>query len=266
MGNVLSETTSRATKGIFGKKEPYVCQNCGTLKEPYLANVMRGKELWLYPQCPCDVETERKRQEEIEREDRERRIESLYGRSGLSKRLMTCTLESFQVRPGTERAFKAVAGYVETFEVSTEKGLLLMGGYGNGKSHLAAAICHALIEREFSCRFWTVPQLLGRIRSTFNQGNRENEEDILRPLRHCDLLVLDDIGTEKVTDWVSQTLFVIIDDRYQAMKPIVFTTNCTAKELEERVGGKTYSRIIGMTEGVVVGASDYRKRHLKGGE
>ena len=264
--SALSGIGSKDMKATSSKPDPIQCPTCKTTKYPYQPIPIIAPHIWRHTQCKCEIEKEQQEREREAAVARQERAERLYSKSGLSKRLMACTFESFEKRPGTEKALEAANRYAEMFTGKTEKGLLFIGGYGNGKSHLAAAICHELIKREVWCVFWTVPQLLARIRSTFNQGNQEQEADILRSLRSCNLLVLDDLGTEKVSDWVAETLFVIIDNRYQDMKPVIVTTNCSPKELAEKVGGKTHSRILAMTEGVLVKAGDYRTRHIQGGE
>ncbi|MRB85087.1 hypothetical protein GH851_31765, partial [Bacillus thuringiensis] len=83
------------------------------------------------------------------------------------------------------------------------------------KTHLAAAIANELSKQGFIVVFQSVPELLQRIRSTFNSDNKENETQIMRALLECDLLILDDIGAEKTTEWVEEKLFNVIDGRYR---------------------------------------------------
>ena len=77
---------------------------------------------------------------------------------------------------------------------------------------------------------------------------------------------MDDLGAEKPSDWVSEQLYMIINSRYEDMLPTIITTNCNTKELIERLGERTVSRIIEMTEPVTIKASDYRLKSYLGGK
>jgi DNA replication protein DnaC len=89
-----------------------------------------------------------------------------------------------------------------------------------------------------------VPELLERIRNTFNRNERESEKDIMNALLHCDLLVLDDVGSEKVSDWVLDVLFRMVDGRYRQKKPILYTTNLNPKELKHQLNERIYDRMV----------------------
>ncbi|MGG3997902.1 ATP-binding protein, partial [Aneurinibacillus thermoaerophilus] len=119
--------------------------------------------------------------------------------------------------------------------------------------------------------FQTMAELLERIRNTFNKKEKETESEIMDALRDCDLLVLDDIGAEKITDWVLDVMFRIIDGRYRKKRPILYTSNFLPADLlirfmpqqpteEDKIKAqRIHDRIIGTSIIVENKASSYRR-------
>jgi DNA replication protein DnaC len=107
--------------------------------------------------------------------------------------------------------------------------------------------------------FVVVPELLRAIRKGFNQPNDDSDK-LVKLTEEAQLLVLDDLGAEKPSDWVREQLYVIINRRYENMLPTIITTNCTTKELIDKIGQRTVSRIVEMTTPYKITAEDYRLR------
>lgn len=192
----------------------------------------------------------------MEEQEQRRKIEQIFGAS-LGSRIEKCTFDRFQPRPGTEKALAAAKQFVEQWP-DTE-GLLLAGTYGNGKTHLAGAIYHALKAQDVNCVFQTVPELLARIRATYDNDTRESEHKILTALVQCQLLFLDDLGAERPSPWVKDRLYYIIDARYRHERPTVYTTNCSIGELEDKLDGRLVDRIMGSCLLVPNEGTSYRK-------
>jgi DNA replication protein DnaC len=109
-----------------------------------------------------------------------------------------------------------------------------------------------------------VVDLLGLLRESYSAEQlRSPARRLLRRARSDALVVLDDIGAEKPSDWVEEQLYALIDVRYRMMRSTIFTTNCTMKQLEVQIGSRSVSRIMEMCEGVKVGGEDWRKRGIK---
>jgi DNA replication protein DnaC len=130
--------------------------------------------------------------------------------------------------------------------------LVLWGGVGTGKTHLAMAIAQALAEG-VSVLPATVPELLNMLRSGYKQGDYDELVDMCREI---DVLLLDDLGTERSTDWAAEQLFAIINHRYNAQKPTVITTNVNPRDLEPRLASRIQDRFL-CTQ-VHITSSDYR--------
>ena len=175
------------------------------------------------------------------------------------------------IREWTFDSFDAsVAGAREAFEVSRAyaddpyQWLILIGDYGCGKTHLAAAIAnHALAQLNMRPVFAVVPDLLDYLRSTFSPADPQattavRYETRFDTIRGADLLVLDDLGTENTTPWAKEKLFQIINHRYMERLPTVVTTNVDPDRIDGRIRSRLFD--VGLSTFVFIDASDYRTR------
>jgi len=113
--------------------------------------------------------------------------------------------------------------------------LLLMGGYGVGKTHLAAAVAHHWRQKSTKVMFITVPDLLDYLRVTYDPGAGSSFDQRFQAVRKAEYLVLDDLGTENATPWAKEKLFQIIDYRYVTALPTLITTASELEQLNERI-------------------------------
>jgi DNA replication protein DnaC len=159
-------------------------------------------------------------------------------------------------------AFKLVSEFP-----AVDRGLLFTGPVGVGKTHLAAAILHGLVERGVFCLFYEFGALLQEIRDTYNPVSQASESRVVAPVYEAEVLVLDELGASKPTDWVQDTIMQIIGKRYNDRKLTIFTTNYADEPhhpaedtLEERIGIRLRSRLYEMCRTVNVAGDDYRRR------
>jgi len=197
------------------------------------------------------------RQRDVSQQVRER----LYSLSRLDE-LKGLTFETFEPRGrkglgemqsnSLEMAFNQAQHYPK----SLNGWLLLRGGYGCGKTHLAAAIANFAVDMGVPTLFLTVPDLLDMLRFSYDSDDTTFEQRF-NEIRNASLLVLDDFGTQNATGWAQEKLFQIINYRYINKLPLVVTTNLSLDEIDARVRSRLSDREL-VTD-VRINAPDYRR-------
>lgn len=182
-------------------------------------------------------------------------------------RYRACTLGNFETHYDSLRSAVAKAkAFIELYPAAP-KGLMFMGSHGVGKTHLAVAILKELIVRKAArAYFYEVPDLLKLVRDSYDQGGDQRELGVLAPVLHADLLVLDDLGEERTSDWVQETLAHVINVRYSENRATIFTTNLSdspdstdPRSFIYKLGARTRSRLIEMCDRVHMDAPDSRE-------
>jgi len=145
------------------------------------------------------------------------RSERLLAAAQIPLRYRHCELGNFRIEGNSnlENARSWAALFVQNYPEKTEKGLLLVGSVGVGKTHLAVGIIKALILKQGSrCLFCDYRELLKSIQNSYNPSVQATEMDILRPVFEAEVLVLDELGAARSTEWVFDTVNYILNNRY----------------------------------------------------
>ena len=179
---------------------------------------------------------------------------------------------SFDRPPVTQIADPVVAPVREFCDdieanVANGRGLWLYGGPGTGKTTLAMVSSRIALEAGHSVAIYSMPKLLARIRRTYDgDAGEQSYLEFFGRLTGVDLLHIDDLGTENRTEWVTEQLYSIVNERYEARKSLVVTTNKNEAELEQEIGERVVSRLVEMCELVPVFGDDRRWQKGPGAE
>ena len=220
----------------------------------------------------------------------------LFEAARIPRRYSECSLDNFKTEANSSQniAFRYACRLVLDYP-AVDRGLLFIGPVGVGKTHLSVAILTGLIEKGVPCLFCEFGSLLKQIQDSYNPISQTSEMRVLAPVYQAEVLVLDELGATIPTDWVRDTMYQIINKRYNDRKLTIFTTNfldeprvehgddydpqeesvsrrrtrkLTDKRvreidpptLEERIGTRMRSRLYEMCNKVEIQGDDYRKR------
>ncbi len=212
--------------------------------------------------CSCDFDT---------------RAQRYRDRSGIPPLYESASMENFVLPSDNPIAHRGLASvmisartYAREYPVVDKPGLLFCGNTGVGKTHLAVAVLQSLIKRGFEGVFFDYQTLLDRIRSSYDKSSGATDKEAYRTALDCEILLLDDLGAHRVTDWVEDTVTSLITHRCNHRKPMIVTTNLPPPgetsnaykdSLADRIGMRAWSRLNEMCKIVAMPAvDDYRIR------
>jgi DNA replication protein DnaC len=220
------------------------------------------------------------------------RTQFLLAAARIPRRYEHCELSNFEHEDqliSLHAAYRAARRFIDGYP-SDKTGLLFVGNAGVGKTHLAVGIAKVLIEKGFECAFYDYAELLKQIQESYNPDVQTTELGLLRPVFETEVLVLDDLGSVRPTDWRFDTIRLILNTRYNDSRTTVITTNFADKPaaegsdpdaprksesfamartaarketLGDRIGERMRSRLHEMCQIVKMEGSDHREEARK---
>lgn len=196
-----------------------ICSHCEKEIKAIPVEVL-GRTRLVQLVCQCEQDIKKAEVERLIRAKEENEVRTLFSISNIGEIYLNASFDNFLMRLGAENAFKAAKHYAEHFDDFGYESIMLWGDVGNGKTHLAAAVHNNLTTQVKVIVFISMPELLSKIKATFNRNNNKREKQIMKALVICDLLIIDDLGAEKTSDWVLETVFEIFDACCRSERPI----------------------------------------------
>jgi len=225
--------------------------------------------------CDCEEaqkERELRQLQEYLQREKANKIKTLLDYSGLGEIYLDKTFDNWN-KKYNKAAYNAVFNYAKSWPKMSEqgKGLYIYGAYGTGKTHLVAALANYVIKKYLiRVIFGTITKLFMPLKDAIGLGDTYLLQRERERLYKVDLLIIDDLGKERPTDFVSEELYMLINTRYENKKPIVITSNYTLEEFADKydkwtkdygdkdLGSAMKSRLFEMCYYIKMDGPDYR--------
>lgn len=252
--DALTENQEPGENEYPGENGLLYCSKCHT---PVQCRVtIMGKPRIVHCICKCrkeELEAQKQREAELERQ---RRIRSLKATGIQERHLLDWRFDVAEDNPDIQKAKNYVANWKQ---VKAENlGLLLWGDVGTGKSFVAACIANALLEAGTPVLMTNFSKILNQMGALYS----DERYQYIASLSNFSLLIIDDLGIERNTEYALEQVYAVIDERYKSGLPVIITTNLTINELRNPADvahARIYSRVLEMCTPVHVGGSDRRR-------
>jgi len=252
-----------------------MCRYCG---KPVYERTVSDNPFRIPVPCPCVVE--RWAQEEKAEIDKIKPVilDRIRRNAGLRGALLKNTFDNFIPDEAQIRAYRTAIEYVNQFP--SIDGLMLYGSVGGGKTHLAAAIVNSIIDRldldnkrlvqtGGSCyatyapiKFVGAIDLLTRVKASYNDDREDSTQEIISACQNAALLVIDDFGAERQSEWTGERWYEIINYRYSEGLPLIITTNCRTNDLPNKYNTRLLDRLKEMCAPVKLAGMSHRKESV----
>ena len=243
-----------------------LCEGTGWKTLPAIPSAPRDRRV---TRCDCQLRA---------------RAGALLAAARIPRRYEHCELASYTTdfpgaHPSLAFAHLSASRFVQEYDPRDGMGLLIIGKIGTGKTHLAVGITKDLISRGVACLFYDYRELLKEIQNSYNTTVQTTELDVLRPVFETDVLVLDELGAVKPTEWVWDTVSLILNTRYNNNRTTIITTNfedqpsagangsvsparaaTRAETLGDRSGERMRSRLHEMCRVIKMEGEDFRQK------
>lgn len=237
--------------------EPVLCDRCGQVVDGHWQAVPHlALRLWQWHFCDCmqtalAYQSALRERGQLPEQRQQRRERFDHGQAAWwtvfpqwprSRRAQRQTFATFESRLGAEATLAKVTHWAHIWP---RTGFLLTGPVGTGKTHLVRAVIHTALAAERHVLYTSTPYLLERLRPDARPDS-PSMETVLDLHYRADVVVWDDLGTEKPSDWVLERLYLLLDTCYEAERPLLVTSNYGLNDLKDRVGDRIVSRLVEM--------------------
>lgn len=226
----------------YGTSEKYFCNECEKGKEM--------RESWM----------KEPEQQEYFRKWKQEKITRSMRLSGVGNHFKNKKLDDLKVN---EKLYAECVRYAKSWKEMKEKGFgfFFWGNVGAGKTHAAAAMAnHLMQEKLVEVLFLNMPSTVTRVKKTFDSPVKNEDKKIFDRMKEVELLIIDDLGVEKLSDWLSDQIYQIIDHRWQNHKPMIITSNQSLDDLGAYYKPQVISRIWGCCKSIKFTEKDRRKQ------
>lgn len=232
---IIKKAEPRHLPGDYYKNDLLYCGKCHTPKQ---CRIDVGRVVIVGCMCECEEQEAKRQAEEQRRMEEADRIRTLRAEGIQDKQIACCTFADANDTELIRKCRKYVERWKEMKEINA--GLLFYGNVGAGKTFAAGCIANALIDKGVPVMVTSLPRII-------NSGWERSE--IIGQLKRYPLLILDDFGVERKSEFALETVYNVIDERYKAQKPLIVTTNVPLSEMKNPSNvefGRIYSRVLEM--------------------
>ena len=248
-------------RGDYKKDGLWYCGTCHKAKQRHISIPEMGiQDRIVWVMCDCDEKREEQEKVRREYEEQQQRLDQLRTASMMPGKLREALFENYEIRDENSRAYRIAKKYADDFREMEKKnqGLLFYGPVGTGKSHTAACVANALMAKEIPVIMTSFVKILQDI-----QAMDRNEAAYLKTLNAARLLIVDDLGAERSTDYALEKVYNVIDSRVRANRPMILTTNLRTADMmkvQDIRYKRVYDRIFEVCYPVEINGTSFRMR------
>lgn len=205
-----------------------------------------------WTKCPvCDKERKQADEAKIAAEEAQKKRQAWankLGNAGIPERFKMRTLETYQLDYKNVRQqllFEFCQAYASDFAEKQKMGqsFLMLGMPGTGKTHLSIGIALAIMKQGNTAIFTTASRMFRTIKDTYRKGSEQSESEVMSIYTDCDLLIVDEVGVQRGSDYEKDTFFDVINERYENLKPTIVLSNLTIEEIKNYLGERVFDRL-----------------------
>jgi len=194
------------------------------------------------------LEKSRKQEEAFERQQKNMRWLAKIGDAGIPARFKTRTLSTYVVNANStkqQRIYEFCKEYASDFEGirKTGRSFLMLGTVGTGKTHLSIGVALEVMNQGYSSIFTSASKIFRSIKDTYHKGSHQKESEVMAIYTQCDLLIIDEVGVQRGSDFEKETFFDVINERYENMRPTIILSNLTIEEIKVFLGERVFDRL-----------------------